>query len=57
MSVRLTDEQRALRDLVRELSDERIALRAPEIDEKAEFPWDIVKLLADHDVLALPFPV
>ncbi|CAN5595292.1 acyl-CoA dehydrogenase family protein [soil metagenome] len=56
MSVRLTDEQRALRDLVRELSDERIALRAPEIDEKAEFPWDIVKLLADHDVLALPFP-
>ncbi|MBA2557095.1 MAG: acyl-CoA dehydrogenase family protein [Chloroflexi bacterium] len=55
--MRLTDEQRALRDLVRELSDERIALRAPEIDEKAEFPWDIVKLLADHDVLALPFPV
>jgi alkylation response protein AidB-like acyl-CoA dehydrogenase len=55
-SVRLTDEQRALRDAVRELADERIAPRAAEIDRTAEFPWDVVELLAQHDVLALPFP-
>ncbi|TAM56681.1 MAG: acyl-CoA dehydrogenase [Chloroflexota bacterium] len=52
----LTDEQRALRDAVRELADGRIAPRAAEIDATAEFPWDIVALLAEHDVLALPFP-
>jgi butyryl-CoA dehydrogenase len=52
----LTDEQVALRDAVRELADERIAPRAAEIDRTAEFPWDVVELLAQHDILALPFP-
>jgi alkylation response protein AidB-like acyl-CoA dehydrogenase len=52
----LTDEQAALRDAVRELATERIAPRAADIDTAAEFPWDIVELLAQHDVLALPFP-
>ena len=52
----LTQDQVALRDAVRELADERIAPRAAEIDQKAEFPWDVVELLAQHDVLALPFP-
>jgi alkylation response protein AidB-like acyl-CoA dehydrogenase len=56
MSVRLTDEQRALRDTVRELADEKVAPRAAEIDQSAEFPWDMVELLAKHDILALPFP-
>src|SRR4051812_11074815 len=55
MSVRLTDEQRALRDAIRELADERVAPRAAEIDQSAAFPWDMVELLAAHDVLALPF--
>ncbi len=55
-ATRLTDEQVALRDAVRELTDERIAPRAAAIDEEQEFPWDIVELLAQHDVLALPFP-
>lgn len=45
-----------MRDVVRELADERIAPRAAEIDSSAEFPWDVVELLAAHDVLALPFP-
>jgi alkylation response protein AidB-like acyl-CoA dehydrogenase len=52
----LTDEQAALRDAVRELATERIAPRAADIDAAAEFPWDIVELLAQHDVLALPYP-
>ena len=56
MSVRLTEEQVALRDAVRELADERIAPRAAAIDASAEFPWDVVELLAGHDILALPFP-
>ncbi len=53
---RLTDEQRALRDAVRELARERVAPRAAEIDRTAEFPWDLRDLLAAQDILALPFP-
>jgi alkylation response protein AidB-like acyl-CoA dehydrogenase len=52
----LSDERAALRDAVRELADERIAPRAAEVDQRGEFPWDIVELLAQHDFLALPFP-
>ncbi len=54
---RLTDDQRLLRDTVRELADERIAPRAAEIDRTGEFPEDIRRLLAAQDVLGLPFPV
>ena len=43
------------RDLVRRLAQEQIAPRAAEIDRAAEYPWDVRKLLAEHDVLALPF--
>ena len=53
---RLTEEQAMLRDAVRVLADERIAPRAAEIDRTAEFPQDLRRLLADHDILALPFP-
>jgi alkylation response protein AidB-like acyl-CoA dehydrogenase len=30
--------------------------RAPEIDRTAEYPHDIRQLLAENDVLAVPFP-
>jgi alkylation response protein AidB-like acyl-CoA dehydrogenase len=52
----LSEEQRALRDAVRELAKEKIAPRAAQIDASAEFPHDIVALLAEHDILALPYP-
>jgi alkylation response protein AidB-like acyl-CoA dehydrogenase len=52
----LTEERAALRDAVRELATDKIGPRAAEIDAKAEFPWDVVELLASHDILALPFP-
>jgi alkylation response protein AidB-like acyl-CoA dehydrogenase len=51
----LSDEQREIRDLVRALARDRIAPRATEIDETAEFPWDMVELLREHELLALPF--
>ncbi|MEX2464873.1 MAG: acyl-CoA dehydrogenase family protein [Gaiellaceae bacterium] len=49
----LTEEQREIRDLVRTLARERIAPRAAEIDEKAEFPWDMVELFREHDLFGL----
>jgi alkylation response protein AidB-like acyl-CoA dehydrogenase len=51
----LTDEQREIRDLIRTLARERIAPRAAEIDETGEFPWDMVALLREHEILGLPF--
>ncbi len=53
---RLTDEQRDLRDAVRELARDKVAPRAAEIDKTAEFPWDIKELLAGQDILGLPYP-
>ena len=54
---RLTEEQVLLRDAVRRLETDRIAPRAAEIDRTSTFPEDIRQLLAEQDVLGLPFPV
>jgi alkylation response protein AidB-like acyl-CoA dehydrogenase len=43
------------RDTIREIATERIAPRAAEIDEKAEYPHDLRRLLAEQDILGLPF--
>ena len=51
----LTDEQREIRDLVRTLAREQVAPRAAEIDKSAEFPWDMVELLREHELFGLPF--
>src|SRR5438445_12997155 len=51
----LTDEQRELRDLVRQVARERIAPRAAEIDETHEFPWDVVELFRENDIFGLYF--
>jgi alkylation response protein AidB-like acyl-CoA dehydrogenase len=53
----LPDELIELRELVRQIATERVAPRAAEIDATDEYPWDLRRLLADHDILALPFAV
>jgi alkylation response protein AidB-like acyl-CoA dehydrogenase len=53
----LSEEQVEFRDTVRQIARERIAPRAAEIDAKAEYPWDLRRLLAEQDVLGLPFDV
>jgi acyl-CoA dehydrogenase len=53
----IPQEHRDLCETVRQIAQERIAPRAAEIDERAEYPWDIRKLLADQDILGLPFPL
>jgi alkylation response protein AidB-like acyl-CoA dehydrogenase len=51
----LTDEQREIRDLLRELARERIAPRAAEIDKTAEFPWDVVELFRENEIFGILF--
>ena len=43
------------RDAIRQIVAERVAPRAAEIDARAEYPWDIRELFAEHDILGLPF--
>jgi alkylation response protein AidB-like acyl-CoA dehydrogenase len=49
-------ELRDFRDTIRQIVTERVAPRAAEIDETAEYPHDIRKLFAEQDLLGLPFP-
>jgi alkylation response protein AidB-like acyl-CoA dehydrogenase len=51
----LTEDQLEFRDAIRQIVAERVAPRAAEIDAKAEYPWDIRRLFAEHDLLGLPF--
>ncbi|HUZ26230.1 MAG TPA: acyl-CoA dehydrogenase family protein [Streptosporangiaceae bacterium] len=53
----IPQEYEDFRDTIRQIAQERIAPRAAEIDEKAEYPHDLRALLAEHDVLGLPFEV
>jgi alkylation response protein AidB-like acyl-CoA dehydrogenase len=43
------------RATIRQIARERIAPRAAEIDERAEYPRDLRTLLSEQDVLGLPF--
>jgi alkylation response protein AidB-like acyl-CoA dehydrogenase len=51
----LTPDQVEFRDAIRQIVRERVAPRAAEIDAKAEYPWDVRRLFAEHDLLGLPF--
>jgi len=44
-------------ETIGQIAREQIAPRSAEIDEKAEYPWDIRKVLSEQDILGLPFPV
>jgi alkylation response protein AidB-like acyl-CoA dehydrogenase len=51
----LPQEHLDFRDTIRQMARERVAPRAAEIDEKAEYPQDIRELFAEHDLFGLPF--
>jgi alkylation response protein AidB-like acyl-CoA dehydrogenase len=51
----LTDEQRALRSMVRDFAQEKIAPGSAERDKTAEFPLEIVKEMAALGLTGLPF--
>jgi alkylation response protein AidB-like acyl-CoA dehydrogenase len=53
----ISEDEQALIEAIRELAQERVAPRAAEIDHTGEFPWDMKELLAQQDILAMPFPV
>ena len=51
-----TDDQKMLRDLCRQIAEEKIRPFSRELDEKEEFPAEIIKTLAQSDLFALCIP-
>jgi alkylation response protein AidB-like acyl-CoA dehydrogenase len=52
----LSDEQRAIRDLAREIARERIAPMAAHVDETGEYPHEQLKLLGQQGLMGLHIP-
>jgi alkylation response protein AidB-like acyl-CoA dehydrogenase len=53
---RLGEEHTMLRESVRQLAEDKIAPRAAETDETAEFPWDVYEALRKADLHAVHIP-
>ncbi len=52
----LSEEQVMMRELAGKVADEKIKPLAAECDEKEEFPWEIMKLLAQSDLFGVYIP-
>ncbi|HET6515830.1 MAG TPA: acyl-CoA dehydrogenase family protein [Thermodesulfovibrionales bacterium] len=52
----LTEEQIMIRDLARQIAEEKVVPVREELDEKEAFPWEIVKVLAQSDLFGLFIP-
>jgi alkylation response protein AidB-like acyl-CoA dehydrogenase len=56
MDFDLTDEQRLLRDTVREFARGEVAPVAEELDRTKSFPYELVRKLGDLGLMGIPFP-
>jgi len=52
----LTEEQKMLKDLCRQIAEEKIRPQSRELDEKEEFPKEIMEILAQSDLFSLCIP-
>jgi acyl-CoA dehydrogenase len=52
----LTDEQQAMRDLAHTFAEQEIRPVAAELDEREEFPWDLVKKADELGLTTFAFP-
>jgi alkylation response protein AidB-like acyl-CoA dehydrogenase len=52
----LTEQQKTIKSLARRIAEERILPIRAELDEKEEFPWPIMKELADADMFRVFVP-
>jgi butyryl-CoA dehydrogenase len=52
----LTEQQKTIKQLARRIAEERILPVRAELDEKEEFPWAVMKDLADSDMFRVSIP-
>lgn len=56
MDYLLTDEQKMIKELSRKVAEEKIRPVAVKYDQSEEFPWEIMKILAQSDLFAIFVP-
>ena len=56
MEYSLNELQKTVREMARTIAEEKILPVRAELDEKEEFPWDIMKNLADTDMFRVFLP-
>ena len=52
----LTPEQKMIQDLARKVAEEKMLPVRAELDEKEEFPWEIVKISAEAGLMGVSMP-
>jgi alkylation response protein AidB-like acyl-CoA dehydrogenase len=52
----LTEQQKEIQKLARTIAEEKVLPVRAELDEKEEFPWEIMKVLADTDLFGVYIP-
>lgn len=52
----LTEEQEMIRRTVRDIAEEKVSVRAAEIDRSDEYPWDLLKLFSNQELMGLGIP-
>jgi len=56
MDYLLTEEQKMIRQLCRQIAEEKIKPVAAEYDKSEKFPWEVMKILAQSDLFAVFVP-
>ena len=56
MDYLLTDEQKMIKELSHKIAEEKIRPAAAKYDISEEYPWDVLKVMADSDMFGLFIP-
>ncbi|MCK9571850.1 MAG: acyl-CoA dehydrogenase family protein [Candidatus Omnitrophica bacterium] len=56
MDYLLTDEQKMIKDLAHKIAEEKIRPAAAKYDVSEEYPWDVLKVMAESDMFGLFIP-
>ncbi|MDO8663212.1 MAG: acyl-CoA dehydrogenase family protein [Candidatus Omnitrophota bacterium] len=56
MDYLLTDEQKMIKELAHKIAEEKIRPAAAKHDISEEFPWDVIKVIAESDLFGLFIP-
>ena len=51
-----TEEQEMMRANIKRIAQQKVAPRAAEIDKSGEFPWDMLEMLRQNQILQIPIP-
>jgi len=56
MDYLLTDEQKMVQELARKIAEEKVRPVAAKYDQSEEYPWEIIKIIAESDLFGLFIP-